>query len=389
MAFVASGRACLAQQAARQQGLLQRLVGPIVLGSRPGDVRCSATQPAAEAEQPLVSPTQRTRVRRGARQKGSVLVDLAASTPPVPRLQPGVLGGQFQLEPAAVQALLKEHSLTEDQLLAELLKPAAELARPPISSYHVGAVGLGGSGALYVGVNLEFARLPLYNSVHAEQFLLVNALHHGERELRRLAVNAAPCGYCRQFYAELACAETVRFSFAGGTYSLGQLLPMRFKPADLLPEPSPPLLLEPQRNAVQLTAAARELLRQRSGEPVFVRAAAQALQEAVGSYSPYSHCPAGVAIVTPDGNVYSGGYIESAAYNPSMPPLQTAIIDAVIDGMPCYTAAEEVVLVELASGQVQHAPTARVVLEQIAPQARLTVLQAEWAADAAMDGAAC
>lgn len=53
---------------------------------------------------------------------------------------------------------------------------------------------------------------------------------------------------------------------------------MRFKPADLLPDPSPPLLLEPQRNAVQLTAAAREVLRQRAGEPVFVRAAAEALQ---------------------------------------------------------------------------------------------------------------
>lgn len=49
--------------------------------------------------------------------------------------------------------------------------------------------------------------------------------------------------------------------------------------------------------------------------------------------------------------------------------------------MPCYTAAAEVVLVELAGGQVQHAPTARVVLEQIAPQAKLTVLQAEWAED--------
>ncbi len=46
------------------------------------------------------------------------------------------------------------------------------------------------------------------------------------------------------------------------------------------------------------------------------------------------------------------------------------------DGMPCYTAAEEVVLVELAEGQVQHAPTTRVILEQIAPQARLTVLPA-------------
>ena len=51
-------------------------------------------------------------------------------------------------------------------------------------------MGLGASGALYVGVNLEFAALPLYNSVHAEQFLVVNALHHGERDIRRIAVSA-------------------------------------------------------------------------------------------------------------------------------------------------------------------------------------------------------
>jgi cytidine deaminase len=49
--------------------------------------------------------------------------------------------------------------------------------------------------------------------------------------------------------------------------------------------------------------------------------------------------------------------------------------------MPCYTAAARVVLVELAGGQVQHAHTTRVALQQIAPQARLTVLQAEWATD--------
>ena len=30
------------------------------------------------------------------------------------------------------------------------------------------------------------------------------------------------------------------------------------------------------------------------------------------------------------------GWAQKAA-NASMPPLQTAIIDAVIDGMPCYT----------------------------------------------------
>ena len=124
--------------------------------------------------------------------------------------------------------------------------------------------------------------------------------------------------------------ESVRFSFQGGNYSLGQLLPMRFKPADLLPDPATPLLLQPQDNRVQLTATARKLLKARAGDAAFERAAAEALAAAVGSYSPYSRCPSGLAIVTQAGGVYSGGYVESAAYNPSLPPLQTAIVAAVI-----------------------------------------------------------
>ena len=127
----------------------------------------------------------------------------AEAGPPIPL---GVLDGKFRLEADHVEQLLQDHGLTEDQLLTTLISSASKLARPPISSFHVGAVGLGTSGALYVGVNLEFARLPLYNSVHAEQFLLVNALHHGERGIRKLAISAAPCGHCRQFYSELTCA---------------------------------------------------------------------------------------------------------------------------------------------------------------------------------------
>ena len=75
-----------------------------------------------------------------------------------------------------------------------------------LSCVYCRAVGLGSSGRLYVGVNLEFARLPVNNSVHAEQFLVVNALHHQERGLTKLAVSEAPCGHCRQFYSELCCA---------------------------------------------------------------------------------------------------------------------------------------------------------------------------------------
>lgn len=38
----------------------------------------------------------------------------------------------------------------------------------------------------------------------------------------------------------------------------------------------------------------------------------------------------------------------------------------------------EVVLVELEGAAVQHAPTMSVILERIAPAARLTVLHAQW-----------
>jgi cytidine deaminase len=98
----------------------------------------------------------------------------------------------------------------------------------------------------------------------------------------------------------------------------------------------------------------------------------------------------------------SGGYLESAAYNPSLPPLQAALVAAVVGGLrdlsevrgcacplfagsTCYTrtcqasAAQvaEVVLVERADASVRHAATTQLMVAAIAPSARLTVLPAE------------
>ena len=114
---------------------------------------------------------------------------------------------------------------------------------------------------------------------------------------------------------------------------------MRFRPSDLLPDPATPLLLDPQSHAIVLTRSAAATVAERAaaGDAAFGAAAAEALAEARGSYAPYSKCPAGAALVTSTGAVYAGAYLESAAYNPSLPPLQTAIVDAVIDGMPCLT----------------------------------------------------
>lgn len=286
------------------------------------------------------------------------------------------LEGSFVLPASRVEELKKEFGVNTDDLLRALITPASELARPPISSFHVGAAGIGGSGALYVGCNLEFAKLPLYNSVHAEQFLLVNALHHGETEIKKLAISAAPCGHCRQFFSELACADSIKFLFFGGSYSLGQLLPMRFKPGDLLDITETPLLLQPQCHKVAFSEESKRQIQQweHNGEMQLVEAAYEALKECKNAYSPYSGCPAGAAILTTEGGVYAGGYIESAAYNPSMLPLQSAIIDAVIDGMPCYSEMKAAILVEVEGGPVQHRKTMEVNVAQIAPQAQFHCL---------------
>ena len=151
---------------------------------------------------------------------------------------------------------------------------------------------------------------------------------------------------------------------------MGQLLPMRFKPSDLLDTSTVPLLLKPQDNRVAFTDASLAQLRawEQEGREDLAKAAEEALGECQKSYAPYSTCPAGAAIVADEG-VYAGGYIESAAYNPSMLPLQSAIIDAVIDGMPCYSNVKAAVLVELEDGAVRHQSAMAVNLSAIAPQA--------------------
>ena len=68
-----------------------------------------------------------------------------------------------------------------------------------------------------------------------------------------------------------------------------------------------------------------------------------------------------------------------------LPPDHHTLVSTPLPPCPPPPCAQlsEVVLVELAGGAVRHAPTARVMLEQVAPAARLTVLEAEWAPDAA------
>lgn len=157
-----------------------------------------------------------------------------------------------------------------------------------------------------------------------------------------------------------------------------ELLPLRFGPHDLVGDEPFPLLLQRQSHRVGYARRAQEELTvgSRAAEPLFQAAAARALKEAVGCYCPYTRSPAGAAIITASGQVFGGGYIESAAYNPSMSPLHTAFVDGVaqrgLDDLESQVV--EVVLAERPGALVQHKAMAKALLKAVAPGAKLTVL---------------
>ena len=129
-------------------------------------------------------------------------------------------------------------SVSIDKVPEKLLPVAAACAYVPISNFNVGVVLRGGSGALYLGANMEFDGGFLGLSLHGEQSAVNNAWLHGEKTVTSLVVNAAPCGHCRQFLHELDCSDRLQVNVipsSGDKNSapLQSYLPEAFGPSDL------------------------------------------------------------------------------------------------------------------------------------------------------------
>ncbi|GKV11910.1 hypothetical protein SLEP1_g23124 [Rubroshorea leprosula] len=317
----------------------------------------------------------------------------SSSTPPKPEPLPSA--GQptsdmerprFVIEAAEAQQIAKRSGLTLRQLLPTLVESAQSLARPPISKYHVGAVGLGSSGRIFIGVNLEFPGLPLHHTVHAEQFLVTNLSINAEPRLQYFAVSAAPCGHCRQFLQEIRGAPDINILITSSQNEndnanpqgdtgieeefefnpLSYYLPERFGPDDLLGK-DVPLLLEAHDNALSFSEFS-------NGEITGDDLKYAALDAANMSHAPYSGCPSGVALMDVEGMVYKGSYTESAAYNPSLGPVQAALVAYVAnsDGGG-YERIVGAVLAEKADATVKQEHTARLLLQCISPKCELKV----------------
>ena len=272
-----------------------------------------------------------------------------------------VKGSQFsgRIPAGDVKAICETDGKGVEQVMLELLPLAKTYSRPPISHYQVGTVAQGGGGDLYLGANMEFPGHSLGFSVHGEQSALSNAYMHEERGVSAIAVTAAPCGHCRQFMNEL-CPEIQVLVAGQKPEKLAALLPASFGPKDL--------------GVSDLAFPVKEV---NLGLPSAVSEGiiSAALGAARKSYAPYTKAYSGVAIAMRSGRMFKGCYIENAAYNPSLPPLQTALAALVLAGEE-YSGIADVVLVESAGSPISQRSVAEAVLSTIAPDVTLRVLAA-------------
>jgi cytidine deaminase len=260
---------------------------------------------------------------------------------------PPVTGGMIPA--AVVEQFLGSSGMTIDELMLALIPEAQKFALPPISDFFVGAVALGSSGSLYFGANYEFVGQALSFTVHGEQAATSHAISGGETGMEKLAVSAAPCGYCRQFLYELTTASTLQILLPNTPPALlTTLIPDAFGPADLGVTAA---LMSPQSHGMTLS----------SSDPL-VQAA---LKAANVSYAPYTFDYAGVALKTKDGGIFTGAVAENAAYNPSMSPLEAAVVSLVINGGKSYADIADAVLVEAANSKASQAAATCAVLKAI------------------------
>ncbi|HCI4313084.1 TPA: cytidine deaminase [Salmonella enterica subsp. enterica serovar Infantis] len=214
------------------------------------------------------------------------------------------------LSPETISELKAKTGLSDDDLALALLPVAEAYAVVPISKFNVGAIARGISGNWYFGGNMEFIHTPLQQTIHAEQCAITHAWMSGEKGLETITVNYTPCGHCRQFMTELNSERKLKISLPGRpVQTLNDYLPDSFGPRDLQVDK---LLLDEVNNgygAVKGNALAEA-----------------AISAANMSHAPYSKSHSGVAILTKSGKTFTGAYAENAAYNPSIPPLQAAII---------------------------------------------------------------
>ncbi|EGQ8100345.1 cytidine deaminase [Vibrio parahaemolyticus] len=268
------------------------------------------------------------------------------------QLAPIVLADDFDATLSAQQfeQLLSATSLSDKELRVALLPFAAAYSYAPISEFYVGAIVRGLSGRLYFGANMEFFGVQLGQTVHAEQSAISHAWMKGEHGVKDITINFSPCGHCRQFMNELSTAKELKVQLPErDEKSLHEYLPEAFGPADLGIESG--LMAEVKHQFVC------------DDEDALIQQAVEAMNM---SHAPYTNNLSGLALELTNGRVFKGAYAENAAFNPSLPPLQVALIQVLLAG-ETFDSIKAAALVENSKGKISHLADTQSTLEALNP----------------------
>ncbi|WP_370676374.1 hypothetical protein [Pleomorphomonas sp. PLEO] len=271
------------------------------------------------------------------------------------------LGGILPADDAA--RIIDRFRLTRiDDVMLLGLGVAQTIARPPISGFHVGAIGLEAeTGNLVLGGNVEFPRTHLGYTLHGETFVFTRAFSRGT-SIRRIALGEAhPCAHCRQYLSEFALGPDLELiDPLGHQLTLGDLYPWPFDSRYLGQPGAMP-------GAVNFPALA----------PTVSAAPSPAINALLAAgrraHAPYSGCPGAVVLELADGKIIAGASIESVAFNPTMGPLQAALVDLIAHGYR-FDDVVRATLGTVAKGAVDYSLNTRELLGAIAPGVALDII---------------
>lgn len=261
-----------------------------------------------------------------------------------------------------VASLVEEFGLGGPEELMLLARKSAErIARPSVSSFFVGAIGLEReTGNLIFGGNAEFPGTHLGTTIHGEGFVTTRAYSRGT-SLAAIALGEAhPCGHCRQYLSEFAAARDLL---------LIDPLGHRLRLSDVYPWPFDPAYLG-ETGAIAGTIYWPHL---EFDATVAYDVGPALLEAGKRSYAPYSRSPAAVVLTLTNGQRIGGSAIESVAYNPTIGPLQAALIDLIAHGYD-YADITAAALGTVADGPVTYAASVTELLRALAPQVSLSTI---------------
>ena len=270
-------------------------------------------------------------------------------------------GGVLTAEQAG-QAI-RAGGLDQAALIGLLAQMAGAYAWTPVSGFRVGAVALAGNSDdpgeadYFLGANLEFPGLSLNQTVHAEQAAAASAWLRGRSMIHTVASSEIVCGFCRQFICEFPQPPDLMAVPPDGreaaSVQFAEMLPGAFGPAQFgVPGVG--------RQTVDL------ILDSKTDDDLVHTALEQARQ----AYAPYTGNLSACALQTARGLVVTGRCFESAAYNPSLGPLQSALSQLYLQSLDPPPPIERAVLVERPT-KISQRPGVEMLLRAVAPDVTL------------------